>query len=160
MKLIIARHGEADNNMNDSHRELTDLGRKDIQNMCKIIQGTGWNIAEIRTSPVLRAKQTAEIIAESVQFEKSEIITENILSPGVVLDEAAGLLDVPSNSKAAVWVFHAPDVSRIASMLTDIPDSRFYFPPGTMVAMNLALPKPQGRAMMVWTLQPEFMRDM
>ena len=160
MKLIIARHGEADNNMDDSRRELTDLGRSDVATLSRIIKNTGWDVAEVRSSPVLRAQQTAEIIAETLSFEKENIITENVLRPGVIPDEALGLLENTGSSNAVVWVFHAPDVSIVSSFFTDIPDSRFYWPPGTMLAMNLSASNQQGRAMPIWIIQPEYMRSL
>ena len=156
MKLIIARHGEAESGNDDFHRNLTDRGRADVARVTGLIRATGWNVTEIRSSPVLRAQQSAAIIAETLGG--FSVQTEPALAPGLDLDQAIEMLDVEPNSNAVVWVFHAPCVSRLASHLTGLAESCFYFPAGTMMALNLPLPAPVGRSILCWAIPPEFLR--
>ena len=157
MKLIIVRHGEAETAINDFNRNLTSQGQADITKLTALIRATGWNIVEILTSPLVRTRQTADIIARELGSPISPT-EEKALAPGVDMDEILGLLDREANSDAAIWAFHAPDVSRVAALFTGVPESHLYCPPGTMIALNLPLPAPEGRGMLVWKMQPEYFR--
>ena len=155
MKLIITRHGQAEKEGDDSTRNLTDRGRSDMALMSSLIRASDWNVRAVLSSPVLRARQTAEIIARELKLDAPR--EEERLAPGRARDGMKELLDLPSNSDALVWVFHAPDVAQVASALTGLPESGFYFPSGTMLALNLPLPQPESRSMLICTVQPEYL---
>ena len=158
MKLIITRHGEAESGAVDSQRKLTAKGEQDMARMGKLVRATGWNFVETLSSPLVRARQTAKIIAE--QLGGLPVNEGKDLSPGFDPHTTAGALDRYDATQAAVWVFHAPDVARLASYLTGLPESGFYFPPGGMVALKLPLPAVQGRSLMIWKMQPEFIENL
>ncbi len=163
MKLVLVRHGEANNEMDDSRRSLTEEGRNDIVRMTSLLHGTGWKFSEVRCSPVLRAAQTARQISESFRDYSGRelaIVEEHRLSPGVDPEGIKQMLTNYSPSDAAVWVFHMPDIARIASMILGLPDTSFYFPPGSMVGLNLPLPSFEGRSMLIWMGQPEYIRSL
>lgn len=158
MKLIIVRHGDAEKEGDDDSRNLTAEGRRDISLQSGLIRSTGWQVSTIRCSPLLRARQTAELIAEGLGptlIEKG-IQIEQQLAPGLDPVGCESLLTGRMSSSAEVWVFHAPDVKRLTGHLTGIPGDSFYFPPGTMVALNLA--KSDEKGMLILSLQPEYIR--
>lgn len=82
---FIARHGQAENNaknITDSNPQstngLTEVGRQQVAELLKLIKKE--NIAQIYVSPYLRTRQTAEILAEGLGFEKDKIIIDDRLS--------------------------------------------------------------------------------
>ncbi len=155
MKLILARHAEAESGTDDFARNLTEAGRADARRMGHLIAATGWKLAGIKHSPLVRARQTAEVLAETLG--KSDLMREETsLSPGVN-PEAAGskLLEYGAND-VILWVFHAPDVNRFASYLLGVAERALYVPPGTAIALNVSLPPAAGNAVLIWAMQPEY----
>src|SRR3989475_5218898 len=66
--LFILRHGEAGNRMavveKDSERPLTPEGRAEMQKIAKSLKAVGLQTDRIYTSPLRRARETAEIAAK------------------------------------------------------------------------------------------------
>jgi len=77
-KYFFIRHGEAENNLLDIYssdpaiNHLTKKGKTEILNAAKRL--TGKRIDFIYSSPFLRAKESAETLAESINFPKEKII--------------------------------------------------------------------------------------
>ena len=157
MKLILLRHGEAGPAAIDEDRTLTAAGKADISRAARLISLTGWNVANIITSPLRRTVETGDLFAAGLQTRPS-VRADGILAPGMTPEGALRLAGDAATSDAAVWVFHAPDVLRVASLFSGSPESSFYFTPGTMVALNLAQPGPAGRSMVIFSMPPEFLR--
>ena len=82
-KLFLVRHGEAENNVKNilnsdlskNHYHLTENGEKQIKDLTKILEDK--KIDLIFSSPLLRARETAEIIANNL---KLQIIEDDRLS--------------------------------------------------------------------------------
>ena len=71
----------------------------------------------ILTSPLVRARQTAEIVATELNL--SSRLTEDVrLGPGFGLGELAAILDSHSNSRALMLVGHEPSMSDVVGELT------------------------------------------
>lgn len=156
------RHGEAEPGIDDFQRRLTDTGRSDVARMGRFIAATGWKIGEVRTSPLVRTKETGDLLSKSMAAAGAgtpRLSEEQRLGPGFDIEDALDLFDEIDANSVAVWVFHAPDVMRLAGSLTGLRESGFYFTPGSVLALNLPLPRPTGRGMIVWQLQPEYIRN-
>jgi phosphohistidine phosphatase len=162
MKLIITRHGIADNSKPDFERNLTEEGRIETVKQTRIIQSTGWRITDIRTSPLNRTVQTGSVIQSelsNLSGQNVKIIPEVRLSPGIDVTKIDDLITSYQTNDTAIWIFHMPDVARVAAYILNQPESQFYFTPGTMLALNLPVPAWKGRSMMIWMMQPEYMPD-
>lgn len=161
MKLILTRHGEAENGTVDHLRNLTETGIKDIRNQGNLLIHTGWKFSHILTSPVTRANQTAMLFQETLssRFPNLEVEEEANLAPGVNLDSFDDVISRFSVHDVVLMAFHMPDVARIASYITGMSETHFYFTPGAMLALNLPLPVYQSRGMLIWMYQPEYLRN-
>lgn len=84
MKLILMRHGialdreEAEAaSISDLERPLTEKGRKKVRQVTQQLMGFEKDIKAIVTSPLLRAKQTAEIVSDlmgiDVKYHSNEL---------------------------------------------------------------------------------------
>ena len=114
MYCYLVRHGEAKAETEDPARSLSDRGREEVTRVARHVRTFGLQIAEIRHSDKLRARQTAEILAEQ-------------LSPLRGIHEMEGLapMDHPSKAQAEIeksrdpimLVGHLPHLSRLASAL-------------------------------------------
>jgi phosphohistidine phosphatase len=73
MRLFFLRHGIAEDNAdgrkNDAERELTPEGIAKMRTAAKVIRALGIQPAAIYSSPRVRARQTAEIVAEALRRE-------------------------------------------------------------------------------------------
>ncbi|MCR9143482.1 MAG: histidine phosphatase family protein [bacterium] len=171
MKLIIMRHGEAEPpgvvpGGGDFDRRLTATGRSDMERMARLAAATGWRFDEIRTSPLVRTRETGALIEKHLAQLREEGLTsaqpghsvEERLAPGFDLDGALDIFNELDSNAVAIWIFHAPDVQRLSAALLGVREDAFYFTPGAMLALNLRLPRPAGRGMIIWNAQPEYLR--
>lgn len=158
MKIILIRHGEAENAADDFNRHLTEKGKNDIKKISTLLNKTGWNFTGIYSSPVIRTKETASILQAQIHAKKQIIFQEKKeLSPGLQPEHLNDLISETEGSNAALWVFHMPDVARIASWFTGMPESGFYISPGTAVALNVPPSAPKSRSVIIFTMPPEYL---
>ncbi|MBC7869706.1 MAG: phosphohistidine phosphatase SixA, partial [Chitinophagaceae bacterium] len=68
MKLYFMRHGIAEEGVgvSDHDRRLTSRGIQRVETAGRVLKMTGINPAHIYSSPRIRAKQTAEIVAHAL----------------------------------------------------------------------------------------------
>jgi phosphohistidine phosphatase len=120
MEIYLVQHGEAKSEAEDPQRPLTDKGREEVTAVAGYVSSLGIKVSRIFHSGRLRAKQTAEILAQH-------------LSPALGVEEREGLapLDDPREAKTLVegvkeptmLVGHLPHLSRLTSLLIlDDPD--------------------------------------
>ncbi|MEX2028979.1 MAG: class I tRNA ligase family protein [Candidatus Paceibacterota bacterium] len=83
-KYFVARHGEANSNVNgvadssgDKQNKLTEKGVKDIKNSAEAHKDIGFDF--IFCSPMGRTKETASIIADTTGYDKDKIIFDERL---------------------------------------------------------------------------------
>jgi len=123
MELFLLRHGPAVERgtrgfADDAARPLTPKGRRQLRKTVAAMKQLERNFDLILSSPFLRAKQTAEIVAAALKLKKRLKIS-NALAPG---GAAAILLRQLARHKPApnkvLLVGHEPDLSRLVSLLT------------------------------------------
>ncbi|AAC07207.1 phosphohistidine phosphatase SixA [Aquifex aeolicus] len=109
--VFLVRHGEAYPEEVDPQRPLTEKGRKDTEKIAKALKNFGVKPELIYTSPKLRAKQTAKIIANILGVEK--IRETELLLPNTDPKETSKLID----GKNVVLCGHLPNLARLFSLL-------------------------------------------
>ncbi len=116
MKLYFFRHGQADWpnwNKPDDERPLTKEGAKEVRKVAKLLLQLKISPL-ILTSPLPRASQTAEIVADVLGSEMRE---ESKLKPGFNAARLARLLP-ESSGRDLMVVGHEPDFSHTIHELT------------------------------------------
>jgi phosphohistidine phosphatase len=139
MRLYIVRHAFAGQHgdpayPDDSLRPLTDEGRKQFRKLVKQLAERGFGPTLVATSPYVRCRQTAEIIAKQVDgcgdpIELSE------LQPGSELEALVAWTQRQQADEIA-WVGHAPDVDRLTATLIGDKTSAIHFGKGTIAAIE------------------------
>jgi len=117
MKLCFLRHGEADWpnwNKPDDERPLTERGRKEMKRVAKFLQRLKFSADAILTSPLPRASQTAEIVAERLGIE---LKTEPALAHGFSV-ERLRRLHAKADANCIMVVGHEPEFSEVIKELT------------------------------------------
>lgn len=85
MNLYLIRHGETDWNLEGRFQGHTDIplnahGREQIAGMARILEELPFSMDLIVSSPLSRARESAEIIAEKLSYPKEAILTEPLLT--------------------------------------------------------------------------------
>lgn len=116
MRYYFVRHGIAvDWAASDFARELTERGRQRVHTSAKVMKTLGVKPTVIYTSPRLRARQTAEIIAAELGLE---IALADEVNFGFDLAAVQTLSqDLPADGQV-MFVGHNPDMSRLVYQLT------------------------------------------
>lgn len=122
MDLYILRHAIAEElsdskHKDDSHRRLTLEGAKKMYRIAEGMKGLGIRFDLILTSPYVRARQTADIVADIFKMRKLlELTTE--LQPGGNPRKLIDLVATAySKRKSILLVGHEPYLSGLISLL-------------------------------------------
>lgn len=146
MKVYLIRHGHAvddEPGLTDEQRYLTKKGRKTVREVGRVLQKADVAFDAILTSPLVRAVQTAELIAERTDF-LDVIEALPALSPGIPPRVAGAVL--PSRGAAVAVVGHEPGLSFLGAYLIGQPS----FPPLRKAQVSVI---EDGRA--VWMIHPD-----
>lgn len=122
MDLLLLRHAIAvdfgtSEVSEDSERYLTKEGEKKMRRIAGAMRALGLHIDLILTSPFLRARQTAHIVAEEFGLEKS-LESTSFLEPGQSLEKLVSLVQRRTkHAGSIVLVGHEPALSMLISVL-------------------------------------------
>jgi len=151
MKLYLVRHAEAidrSGTMPDADRYLTPKGRSAFRKIARRARKAGITPAVILTSPLLRAVQTAEILAERLKHE-GPIVVARELSPGFDIQALRSLLAKAGNPTEAAFVGHEPGLGDLAATLLALPGG-FPLRKGAVLALEVDAGAPKGAAKFLW----------
>ena len=126
--LYIIRHGKTNKSVNDLDRELIPLGIERMRKLGNYLSVNNCKIDVLYSSYAKRACQTAEIIAESIQYPKEKIVTSEKLYL-TAQDEYFDILVSQDNSvETILFVGHNPEITNVAQFF--IPDFVSYMQTG------------------------------
>ena len=151
MNLYFLRHGLADWpnwNKPDDERPLTPEGINKMKAEAKALKGLGIAPALIAASPLARAQQTAEIVAD--RFGLPVNVTP-LLAPGFGKRQLTALLRELSGVKEVMLVGHEPDFS--ATIATLIGGGRVVMKKGGLARVDVDPETMTGE--LVWLLAPK-----
>ncbi len=119
MPVLLVRHGEAVGSQgDDGHRYLTLKGRQGTHDVARALRERGITASQILASPLVRAVQTAEILAYVLGFD-GMVTTDPCLVPDG--DPAFASRRIPVSTGTTIVVCHEPIVRGIAAHLTGQP---------------------------------------
>jgi phosphohistidine phosphatase len=118
MRLYFLRHGQAGDKDtwpgDDFQRTLTAEGRAEMEAAAKGLRALGLAPSAVLSSPLVRARQTAEIAARALGMAVTEASS---LAPGCDLDGLAEALRPYRSADEALVVGHEPDFSTLIGLL-------------------------------------------
>jgi phosphohistidine phosphatase len=159
MILYIFRHGEAEATAEspektDESRRLTSEGREQVKKVCEEARKLGANPTVIMSSPLVRAKQTAEI-AKEIMNPKADLKIDNCLEPESEPEEVYKALSRLTRKDEFVLVTHVPILGHLISDLVvwkELGD-HIEFHNGAMMKIESRKTFPKsGSGTMVWLL--------
>ncbi len=118
MLVYLIRHGKANaphgEYPNDDLRPLTEEGKQDVLRLAMIWRKMGIEFDKLVTSPLVRARQTAELIAQAYDWNY-EVTEREALGHMFSVDGVIDMLDRFPGRKKIALVGHNPDLSTLAT---------------------------------------------
>lgn len=139
MILHVVRHAEAIErtpDVQEDHRYLTPKGRKRFRDVAKSCRKAGMSPDIILTSPLIRAVQTADILAERLRYD-GELQTAPLLASGFRPESLEELLAAVPNAKEVAIVGHEPDLGMLVQALF-AEEGSIALPKGAVVSFKRA----------------------
>lgn len=137
-RLYVVRHAVAEDECPggmDSERRLTPKGRKRFARTVERLVGRGLEIDLIATSPLVRCRETAEILAAGVGgAARLEVVPA--LAPG---SDWHALVEwtVQQDAARVAWVGHAPCVGRLVAVSIGDGSAAVQMSKGAIAAISL-----------------------
>lgn len=154
MKVLLIRHARAEDRrllQRDRTRALTDDGRRRMRKAARGLHALLPELTQIATSPLLRARQTAEIVAAA--YTGVDTVSIPMLSPGVVPRAVLAWLRTQPRDAQLALVGHEPDLGRLASWLLAGRLAGFVqFKKGAAALIEFAAAPAAGKGTLTWLL--------
>ena len=140
----------------DSLRPLTDQGRKKMCHTAQGMQTLGLKFDVIISSPYLRAKQTAEIVAKAIKPKNKGIyFTTNLLPPASINELLSEVHAQYPKSRNILLVGHEPHLTEmISSLLKSNKPLNINFKKGGLCCLSVDQPWGHSSAIFNWLLTP------
>ena len=156
MVLYVMRHAEAvegSDTLQDEWRYLTEKGRSAATAVSSSIAKYGPKPRLTITSPLTRAVQTAEIVAE-MACRKNVVVASELLLPGADIGELVTFLKGSKDAKRVIVVGHEPQLGSLVAALLGRENESFSLKKGACVALEFNPDKEDKPAGFLWYLVP------
>jgi len=151
MFLYLVQHGDAKKEEEDPARPLSDKGIEDVKKVASFMFRLKITVEEVLHSSKLRARQTAEIIADSLNITKGVSETEGLapLNEPILWAEK-----LKTKTHSLMLVGHLPHLGKLSSFLLsgDKEKSIIAFKMGGVVCMKR---DDSGTWTLQWIITPE-----
>jgi len=161
-QLYVMRHGIAvargdPNFADDTQRPLTPEGKKKLRAIARGLFRLGLCVDSIICSPLVRASETAAIVAEvfapGVTVEPSDF-----LRPGGSLPALLTSLGKRGDHRSVLLIGHEPDLSEGVAKLIGNARANFQFKKGGCCRIDFDKFPPHPPGKLIWWLTPRVMR--
>lgn len=165
MNLYIVRHAIAVQRgtpgyEDDSQRPLTDTGRKKMKKIVKGLCDFGIELDAIVTSPYVRARDTATILAKEFEMKDKVALSDSLIPPGNfenLINEIREKYDVAN----LALIGHEPMLSSLISWLTTGNTAmKVTLKKGGVALLSTDNLYEEGRATLQWLLTPSLMVEL
>jgi phosphohistidine phosphatase len=157
MELFFMRHAEAERRErypNDHQRPLTKQGRQTQSLVARALVSVLQPLHHLLSSPLLRARQTADIVAAALPFT-GQVEETTVLGADCTVDAVLCLLQGYARDTRILCVGHEPDMGRLSAIFLDGEGhSAIAFQPGAIIGLAFqGYPEP-GRGTLRFFLRP------
>ncbi len=166
MNLFILRHGIAVERgtpgfKTDAGRPLTPKGKRQLRQIAGAMQNLDLSFNLILSSPFLRARQTAEIVAQSLRWKKRLAFSDELTpggDPKALIQQLIELKPAPEN---VLLVGHEPYLSElIGRLISGGATAGIELKKGGLAKLEVASLRFGRCATLAWLLTPKQMKGM
>jgi len=159
MKLYILRHGDAvehgDPRYKENDRPLTPKGIQRTRQLAHVLREMEISFDAVLTSPLARARETAEIVARGLKLHDILRFCEHLTPSGSMEELVHQINMIRPAPKSVVLVGHEPYLSGFISLLcTGGPGLPVVFKKGALCRLNVEVLSCGKCAALDWLLQP------
>jgi phosphohistidine phosphatase len=156
VELCLLRHAHAGDATrwldDDDLRPLTEKGRRQAERLARHLAGAGYAPDVVLASPLVRARETAEIAAEVLH---APLRIDARLGGMVDLATLERILADAGDPSRPILVGHDPDFSELVSELVGAPIA---MRKATLARVDVERPLEPGAGELRWLLPPELFR--
>jgi phosphohistidine phosphatase len=158
--LYLIRHAVAEDRSDDwpddTKRPLTNKGAAKMREVVAGLAALDPQIEDVLTSPLVRAKQTADLLLEGL-LPAPRLSIVPALAPGGSPQQIAEALAGHSGAAAVALVGHEPGLGELAAWLVGA-KTPFAFKKGGMCRIDVAKLPPAGSGQLIWLAPPKMLR--
>lgn len=157
MQLYLLRHGIAEDNGpdgTDESRRLTSEGREKLKAVLEVARDAEVKPTMILTSPLVRARQTAEIAAGILGY-KEALVETKVLIPSADPAEIWDEIRVHKDEDSLLLASHEPLMSRMTAFLLGTPDLQVDLKKGSLVRLDFDRFGASPKGVLKWMLTPK-----
>ena len=163
-ELYIMRHGIAEERgpayPDDGERPLTPDGKKKLREAAQGLVRLGVELDWIVSSPLVRARQTAEIVGEEMGAH-TPLDFCDALAPGGEAESLLKYLGTHADRRRVLVTGHEPDLSALAARLVGAGSrANLAFKKGGCCLITFEEFPPQSPGTLLWWLTPKVMRKL
>jgi phosphohistidine phosphatase len=160
VEVYLVRHGVAEERgedwPDDSKRPLTNAGIAKLRKEARGLVALGVTIDQIVTSPLVRTRQTADVLAETLK-NKPPIVASDALAPAgtpsAVMQEIARHV----RKGRIALVGHEPNLGELAAQLIGA-KTPLEFKKGGVCRIDFDVLPPKGTGALRWFVTPRMLR--
>lgn len=160
MELYLIRHGiaqERTSDIEDEKRSLTEAGHQKTEQVAKQLRKFGLRFDVILTSPLVRSRQTAEILQAaglSHKIEESSYLAPN----GDIYDWLKFIEQWQPQPETIAIVGHQPDLGQWAEILIwGETRSQLILKKAGVIGLTMPQNSPMGYSSLFWLTPPKFL---
>lgn len=160
IEIYVFRHGEAeprDAGVVDADRALTRRGKNDVRAVLKVAKKAITAPQLILTSPLRRARETAEIAA--TVFRGCPVVASDRLKPSAAAQGIWKEIGEDPKLERVVVVGHEPHLSHLVSFLLEAPIS-LDVKKGGLIRIDCPDRLTSPRGVLKWVLTPKLARSL
>ena len=161
-ELYLIRHGLAAERgqewPEDAKRPLTEQGMSRLRKEARGLARLGVSIDVVLTSPLVRARQTAEIVAGAFD-PHPQVVNLEALAPGGGYQAVLADLEKHSRRARIALVGHEPGIGELAARLIGARHP-IEFKKGAICRIDLETLPPAGPGTLRWFLTPKILRSL
>jgi phosphohistidine phosphatase len=152
MRLYFMRHGIAEDGTPDAERALTKEGVNNTKLAAQKLKALGVSVAHLYSSPLVRARQTAEIVAQALN---TEVEIRDEVGPGFSITAVQAMVSDVDREDSVMFVGHEPDFS---TTITSLVGGRIVMKKGGLARVDVISDQPL-LGKLVWLIAPKFYEE-
>lgn len=162
MRIYLIRHSNAvdpgtPGYEDDSQRPLTEKGREKMNKIAVALKKMNVKPDLIVSSPYVRARQTAEILAKVMKYKRNICFSDALIPMGEP-DEIIGEINEKYDVDELLLISHEPFISGLIGTLTaDSPDIGVNIKNGGICCLSADDLHMERRAVLEWLLPPKIL---
>ena len=160
VELYLIRHGlaaeQGDSYPDDAKRPLTQQGIERLEREAEGLVELDVAVDLILASPLVRARQTADILAAALPSQPA-VVETGALAPGASRGAVVDELARHARYRRIALVGHEPDIGELAARLIGA-RAAIPFKKGAICRIDVAALPPAGPGQLRWFLTPRMLR--